>query len=202
MGNWNKIGWGALLWWTALWVATVAWNETAKAIVSSLSDTVSNSTSMILKWFEVPESVSTFIADNAPLSISWWEELVWPWLFGAAWAYLWNKWSKILWGWTWTEWNKVDDNIAGTSGFVWWLWFWMWSVWLVTAWLTWLSYVASRKVIEKMLPANYVHLAKYIALAPAWFMASTSWLVDSSIALASAGLACPCLLWYKMSKAL
>lgn len=197
----NKVlGW-TLIGGTALWIAGLAENETAKAIISSLWDTVSNSTSLILDSLNVPTEVSTFIAENAPLSFSWWESLVWPAMFWGIGAYLWNKSSKILWSWTWTDANKYDDNIAWTAGLIGWLWFGLWSVSLAAGWLTWLSYVASRKVIEKMLPPNYVHLAKYIALAPAWFMASTTWLVDSSIALASTALAWTWLLWYNMSKA-
>lgn len=197
MWTMNKLWAGVLLWGTALWTANLAWSETAKAILASLWDTVSNSTNMILDGFEVPESFSTFVAENAPLSISWWEELVWPSIFWATWAYLWNKWSKILWSMTWTEWNKVDDNMAWVSGFVGWVWFWLWSVPLASAWL---SYVASRKVIEAMLPDSYAHLAKYIALAPAWFMASSSWLIDSSMAVAATALAWTWLLWYKMAR--
>lgn len=51
-----------------------------------------------------------------------------------------------------------------------------------------------------MLPDSYAHLAKYIAMAPAWFMASTSWLIDSSLALASTGLAVTWLAWYNLAK--
>ena len=199
MGKINKVlGW-TLIGGTALWVAGLAKNKTAEAIITSLGNTVSNSTNLILDSLNMPTEVSAFIAQNAPFS--WWESLVWPAMFWWVGAYLWNKWSKILWEWTWTETNKYDDNIAWTAGLIGWLWFWLWSVSLAAGWLTWLSYVGSKKIIEAMLPANYVHLAKYMALAPAWFMASTTWLVDSSIALVSTALTWTWLLWYNMSKA-
>ena len=179
----NKVIWWTALAWVALETAALAWNETASAIVAWLVETAKNSTHMILNSVDL-STVSSYIAENAPLSIPWWESLIWPAMFWAAWAYLWNKSSKILWKWTWTEANKWDDNVAWVSGLVAWVWFWLWSVPLATAGLTWLSYVWSRKVFEKILPAKYVHLAKYFALAPAWAVASATGLTDGLSILA------------------
>ena len=177
MGILNTVVWATALTWVWAEVAAYSGLETWNAIVDWMLESVKSWTNMILEsWIDL-SSITSYISENSPLSVSWWEELVWPGMFWVAWMAISNYASKKLWKWTWTD-NKVDDNIAWASWLVWWIWFWLGSASLAGAWLTWLSYVWSRKVIEKMIPSNYSHLAKYLALIPAWAVASSTWLVD------------------------
>ena len=191
--------WGLVLWWTGLEIASLNWSESASMIIDSITWPVKDLVDSTLEWVDLSELLG-YIGDNSPLSITWWEDLVWPWLFWIAWMASWYYASNKLWEWIWID-NKTDDNIAWTAWLVWWLWFWLWSATMIWAWLTWLSYVWSRKIIEKMLPANYVHLAKYLAMAPAWFVASSTWIIDASSSVLAPILAWTALFWINRFRA-
>lgn len=188
----NMASWWLALWWTAL--ATANLLEDANKIDTNIASPIVD----VLNW--VKDNAIEVLNSLNLLLPNWWEGLLAPWLMWLAWTIVWYGTSRWLTKITWVD-SKFDDNLSWISGAVTWLGLSLGSVMTVWAWLTWLTFAWSRKVFEAMLPAEYVHLAKYLALAPTWFVASSTWLVDPSVSVLAPILAWTAMFWVNRFRA-
>ncbi len=187
---WRKANlgvWALGLWTVWTLVAEKMWIEAAEQLVTSITWVVEPTktfVSSILEKIDLSQ-ITSFIWENAPLADASTNTLMTGWFYAAAWWLWWylasNSLGKVL---NLKE-NKLDDALASLAWLVWGWWLWTWISGLTWLWLTGLTFVWSKKLLEKLIEKTvwpkYAFLAKYIALAPAWLVASWTWLVDSAM---------------------